>query len=198
MEKIKDRMKNKNFKNIIYGVCAVVLIVWVVFRFAVIGAENSMAVFNTARYSADVGAPVYALKVHSQNGVLREPIAVKNNKALVSAYRVDKLKTGQRVGNGEITSVSKDIDLNTGMHIVRTRGVEDGLHYAEFETTGYFVPLYAVNNNMVMVADNGIATPRKVNVIRQDAENALVEGLNDGDIVVLSKVNAGDKVQIKE
>ena len=100
-------MKTKKFKNVVYWTCAVLLIGWVVFRFAAIGAENSRAVFNTARYSADEGAPVFATSVHKESGVLKEPIAVKNNTALVSTYRVDKLKAGQRVGKGKIISVSK-------------------------------------------------------------------------------------------
>ena len=105
-------MKTKKFKNVVYWTCAVLLIGWVVFRFAAIGAENSRAVFNTARYSADEGAPVFATSVHKESGVLKEPIAVKNNTALVSTYRIDKLKAGQRVGKGKIISVSKDVDLN--------------------------------------------------------------------------------------
>lgn len=197
MEKIKEKIKTNKFKSVVYGICAVALVVWVVFRFTAIGAEKSMAVFNTARYSADEGAPVYAVSVYNQKGTLREPIAVKNNRALVSSYRIDKLKSGQRVGNGQIVSVSKDVDLNTGMHVIRTRGVADGLQYAEFETTGYFIPLHAINNNSVLLMKDGIATAHDVTVIRQDAENALVEGLADGDVVILSKVNAGDKVKIK-
>ena len=196
MKKIFDKMKTKKFKNVVYWTCAVLLIGWVVFRFAAIGAENSRAVFNTARYSADEGAPVFATSVHKESGVLKEPIAVKNNTALVSSYRIDKLKAGQRVGKGKIISVSKDVDLNTGMHIVRTSGVDDGLQYAEFETVGFFVPLYAVNDGIVMIDDNGIATPRDVKIIRQDADKALVDGVQDGDVVILSKISAGDKVQI--
>ena len=110
--------------------------------------------------------------------------------------RVDKLQPGQRVDDGEIVSVSRDIDLNTGMHIVRTRGVSDGLHYAEYQTDGYFIPLYAVNNGVVMLDVDGIATPRDVDVLRSDAQTALVSGLADGDIVILSQIDAGDRVQI--
>ena len=47
-----------------------------------------------------------------------------------------------------------------------------------------------------MIDDNGIATPRDVKIIRQDADKALVDGLQDGDVVILSKISAGDKVQI--
>ena len=190
MEKVKLQLKSEKIKNILYGACAVALIGWVVFRFAAIGAENARAVFNPARAAADVGAPVYAMKMTRGVGVLREPIEIKDNRALVSSVRVGKLQPGQRVGDGEIVSVSNNVDLNTGMHIVRTRGATDGLQYAEFESDGYFVPLYAVSNGVVMLDVDGVATPRDVNIV------ALVEGLSDGDVVILSHIGAGDKVQI--
>lgn len=197
MEKIREKIKTKKIKNITYGVCVAALVVWVVFRFTAIGSEHAMAVFNASRHAADVGAPVYVVEMKREVGILREPIEVKNNKALVSSTRVAKLQAGQSIGGGKIISVSNDIDLNSGMHVVRTRGVSDGLQYAQFETEGYFVPLYAISNNHVMVAENGIATPKKISIIRQDAENALIDGLNDGDVVILSKIDSGAKVQIK-
>ena len=50
-----------------------------------------------------------------------------------------------------------------------------------------------------MVVDNGVASARSVQIVRQDSENAYITtGLNDGDMVILTTVNAGDKVQIKE
>ena len=197
MEKITEKIKTKKIKNLIYGICAVVLVGWVVFRFAAIGAENARAVFNTSRNAADVGAPVYAVTVERETGTLREPIAVKDNRALVSGARVDKLARGQKIGDGEIVSVANNIDLNTGMYIVRTRNVADGLQYAIFQTDGYFIPLSAISNGTVMLNVDGVATPRAVTVLRQDDQNALVDGLNDGDVVILSSVNAGDKVQVK-
>ncbi len=197
MEKITEKIKTKKIKNLIYGICAVVLVGWVVFRFAAIGAENARAVFNTSRNAADVGAPVYAVTVERETGTLREPIAVKDNRALVSGARVDKLARGQKIGDGEIVSVANNIDLNTGMYIVRTRNVADGLQYAIFQTDGYFIPLSAISNGTVMLNVDGVATPRAVTVLRQDDQNAQVDGLNDGDVVILSSVNAGDKVQVK-
>ncbi len=196
MEKIAIKLKSEQVKKALYGACIIALVGWVVFRFAAIGAENARAVFNPARYAADVGAPVYAMTITRQDGVLREPIEVKNNRALVSSVRVGKLQPGQRVGDGEIISVSHDVDLNTGMHIVRTRNVADGLQYAEFESDGYFVPLYAINNGVVMLNVDGVATPRSIDVLRSDTQNAMVAGLNDGDVVILSHVDSGAKVQI--
>lgn len=198
MEYLKEKIKSKKFQNIAYGVCAVVLVGWVVFRFAAIGSENARAVFNTARSAADVGAPVYAIQVKNEPGTLREPIAVRDNRALVSAARVGRFQAGQNVGDGEIVSVSHNVDLNTGMYIVHTRDVDDGLQYALYQSDGYFIPLSAIYGNTVMLAVDGVATPRSITVVRQDAENAQVAGLNDGDVVILSHVDAGAKVQIKE
>lgn len=198
MKKIETQLKSQKVKNILYSACVFALCGWCVFRFAAIGAENARAVFNPARNALDVGAPVYAMEMQQSAGVLREPLEINNNRALISGTRVGKLAPGQRVGNGQIVSVSNDIDLNTGMFVVRTRGASDGLQYAEFQADGYFVPLYAINDNTVMVNENGIATPRNITIVRQDAELAMVDGLNDGDVVILSHVNAGDKVQIKK
>ena len=83
------------------------------------------------------------------------------------------------------------------MYIVRTRNVSDGLQYAIFQTDGYFIPLSAISNGTVMLNVDGVATPRAVTVLRQDDQKAQVDGLNDGDVVILSSVNAGDKVQVK-
>jgi hypothetical protein len=80
---------------------------------------------------------------------------------------------------------------------VRTSGVSDGLQFAEFSADGYFIPLYAISDGVVFVAQDGVAVARQVNVVRQDSENAYVaSGLNDGDVVILSKVKSGDKVKV--
>ena len=128
-----------------------------------------------------------------------EPLSVKNNRAYVSAERASKLRVGQKIEKGTITFVSKNIDLNTGMYLVRTSGVSDGLHFAEFTTDGIFVPLYAVSNNSVMVVDNGVAVLRDVKIAHQDSETAYIEsGLQPGDIVVLSNVQPGVKVKLNK
>lgn len=198
MEKLKEKVSSPKGKRYTYIFCGVILLCWVVFRFSAIGAEKSLNVFNAARVAADIGTPVDVIEVSKTEDIIKEPIGIKNNRAYVSSARVDKLRSGQKVGNGEIVSVSSSIDLDTGMHVVRTRGVSDGLQYAEFIGNGYFVPAYAVKGDSVLIAENGVAEFRKVTVIRQDSEKAFIsEGLKDGDKVILSKVNAGDKVQVK-
>ena len=199
MEKIQSTIKTKKFKHTCYIVLVAILIGWVIFRFAAVASENARYVFNATRDAAEHGAPIEHITVSAQDGVLYEPLAVKNNRAYVTGERASKLSAGQRVGDGKITYVSKKIDLNTGMYLVRTSGVSDGLHFAEFTTDGIFVPLYAISDNSVFVADNGIATKRNIKIARQDSENAYVEsGLNSGDVVILSKVQSGVKVKLNK
>lgn len=199
MEKIQETMNTQKFKRFLYIVLTVLLIGWVAFRFASVAAENSRFVFNASRVAADRGAPIEVIEMKMMDGVLYEPLAVQNNRAYVTGARASKLRAGQKLGNGKIVSVSSGLDYDSGMYVVRTTGVGDGLHFAEFNGRGYFVPLHAVTNNSVMVAENGVAVSRNVTVSRQDSENAYItSGLNDGDMVILTTVNAGDKVQIKE
>ena len=199
MEKIQIAVATKKFKKIAFISLVTVLLGWVIFRFAVIASENARFVYNASRVSADTGTPVMAIKMSNTSGTLYEPLAVKNNRAYVSASRASRLHAGQKVGDGKIVSVSSNIDYNTGMYVVRTSGVADGLQMAEFSATGYFVPLYAITDGTVYVVENGIAVARSVKIARQDSENAYIKsGLKNGDVVILSSVRAGDKVQIKK
>ena len=197
MEKIAENLKSKKMKQFFTILLIAVLAGWVVFRFAAVASENSRHVFNAARVAADQGAPVEVITITRTDGILREPISVKNNRALVSGARVGKLHAGQKIGEGKITSVSRKIDYDTGMHIVRTSGVSDGLQFAEVPGHGFFIPVSAIENGTVMVVDNGVADIRTVTVFDQDATMAYItDGLNDGDKVILSNVKAGEKVKV--
>ena len=199
MERIQKTIGNNKFKKVMYIALVAVLVGWVIFRFAAVASENARYVYNASRVAADVGMPIDALEIVATDGVLYEPISVKNNRAYVTGDRASKLRAGQKVGDGKIVSVSRGLDLETGMILVRTSGVSDGLHYAEFSANGYFVPLYAITDGTVFVAQDGIATVRVVTVSRQDSENAYItSGLHDGDIVILSRVNSGDKVKVQK
>ncbi|MFQ6702817.1 MAG: hypothetical protein ACLRFO_01265 [Alphaproteobacteria bacterium] len=199
MEKIQRTLAAKKFKKITYIALVAILAGWVIFRFAAVASENARSVFNASRVAADTGLPVMAIEMSNKGGTLYEPLAVKNNRAYVSGARAKNLRAGQKVGNGKIVSVSSNIDYDTGMYVVRTSGVADGLQMAEFNATGHFVPLYAITDGTVYVAENGIATARNVEIARQDSENAYIKsGLRNGDVVILSSVRAGDKVQIKK
>lgn len=199
MEKVYETINSKRFKHIMHAAIAVLLVGWVVFRFGAVASENARYVFNASRMAADVGTPVQVLEMDRKTGVLYEPLAVKNNRAYVTGARAEKLRAGQRVGDGRIVSVSNGLDLDTGMFVVKTRDVPDGLHYAEFSADGFFVPLYAIHDDIVFVVRDGVATPRVVTVARTDSDTAYVtSGLETGDIVILSTVNAGDKVSIQD
>lgn len=199
MEKIQKTLATKRFKKVIYISLIAVLVGWVIFRFAAVASENARYVFNASRIAADAGAPVTAIEMSRKSGVLYEPLAIQNNRAYVSADRAARLKAGQKIGNGKIVSVSSNLDYDTGMYVVRTTGVSDGLQFAEYTATGYFVPLHAISNGVVMVVQDGTAHVRQIQIARQDSENAYVSsGLSDGDVVILSSVKSGDKVQIRK
>lgn len=199
MEKIEQIIHSKKFKHGFFVAFIVAMTAWATFRFATIASENARDVFNIARVYNTNGTTVETMIAESKTGTLYEPLSVKNNRAYVSKSRAKTLQVGQRIGTGTIKYVSRGVDLNTGMYVVKTIDVDDGLQFAEFTTDGIFVPLYAIKNNQVFVAENGIATARDVVVKYQDAENALVSGgLKNGDIVILSSINAGEKVQLNK
>ncbi len=198
-EQLKTWSKRPRNKKRIYAVLVLIVVLWVIGRFAMVAAENRLFVFNPARAAADSGQIVEVIEVKNTSGVLTEPVTVKANRAMVSSGRVGVLKPGQKIGDGVIVSVSRGIDLDTGMHTVRTRGVSDGMNYAEYEMHGFFVPAYAVVGSDVFVVDGGRAVRRHVNVARTDADTAvIVDGLRDGDMVILSRVGDGVKVKIKK
>ncbi|MBD5388635.1 hypothetical protein HDR63_00050 [bacterium] len=190
-------LKTPRAKRRIYVLLCLMLAGWFVFRFQMIAVENARVVFNPTRYAAENGIPVQVITMQSAPGVLYEPISVKNNRATVSAERRDHFQAGQKVGTGTIRSVARQIDLDTGMYTVRTQGVSDGLHFAETQATGYFVPTDALNNDRVFVVRDGRAVARPVIVARRDATQALVtRGLRDGDMVIVSRVQDGQKIQV--
>ena len=199
MDKIQKVLQKKKFKHAFFIALVAIMTCWVIFRFAAFSAENRRYVFNASRVAMDVGMPVETMTVQVTSGTLYEPLDIKNNRAYVSGERAEKLRAGQKIENGKIAYVSKSLDLNTGMFLVRTSGVSNGLHFAEFTTDGIFVPLYAIVDNSVFVVENGVAVARDVVIARQDSEHAYIKsGLNTGDIVILSNVQSGDKVKINK
>lgn len=190
-----NRPRNK--KRIYVGLVLLIAL-WFVYRFVMVGIENRRFVFNPSRAATESGLLIEVQDAKKTTGTLQEPLTVKNNRALVSGARVGLLKPGQKIGSGTIASVSNNIDLDTGMHRVTTRGVADGLNYAEYQISGYFVPSYAVKQNTVYVVKDGIAVARPVRVAGSDADTAVItSGLSDGDVIILSNVSDGTKVKIK-
>lgn len=195
IKKFAHRPRNK---KIFYALCVLAVILWVMFRFAVINAQNSLNVFNPARAALTDGVPVAVLNITQRNDILRTPIMVKNNRAFVSAERAHMLRAGQKIGDGVITSVSKNVDLDTGMYVIQTRNVTDGLQFAEFNVNGFFVPVYALDGDALFVVRDGVAVRVPVKIAGQDSDNALIKsGVKAGDIVILTRVRDGDRVRIK-
>ena len=97
------------------------------YRFYSVARENNFDVFNIARVNAANGTPVVVLEMQKTDGILLEPITIKNNRAFVSGKRVNMFHAGQKIGNCKIVSVSKNIDLDTGMHVIKTSNCSDGL-----------------------------------------------------------------------
>ncbi len=202
MERITKFFKIKNperVKKWIYILTVAALVFWILFRITMLVIQHNQTVFNISRDVAANGTPVVTMTAQNSSGVLHEPITVEKNKAYVTGSRVGLFRAGQKVGGGKIASVSQNINLDTGMYVIKTTGVADGLQYVEYNRNGYFVPISAVVDSNVFVYENGVATLRKVIVAHSDADTALItQGLHDGDIVILSKVSADEKVRLTE
>lgn len=194
-KKFNDKKLNKFLLYAVFGIVAV----WFVYRFIMVAAESRMTVFNPARAAAENGVPVSTIVAARRDGFIKVPIVVRDNKALVSNARYSMLAAGQKMDAGEIVSVSRNLDFDTGMHIVKTRGAVDGINFVQIKQNGYFIPAYAMRDGVLMVVDDTVAEKREIETCGQDADFVCVaSGISDGDIVILSKVAAGQKVKIQK
>ena len=199
IENIVKKLKTRKSKNVIYTIIISLIVAVFVYRFWSVSNENNFEVFNIVRNNAQNGVPVRVLEMQKTDGILYEPLTIKNNRAFVSGVRLSAFKAGQKVGNCKIVSVSQNIDLDTGMHVIRTSGCADGLQYAENVKNGFYVPVSALNGNAVFVVENGTAQSREVVIENRDLENALIKsGINAGDVVILSSVQNGEKIKIEK
>ena len=199
IEQIIKKLNTRKYKNIIYVIIAVVAVFIVGYRFYSVARENNFEVFNITRNNLENGTPVNILKIEKTNSVLLEPITIKNNTAFVSGARVSMFNAGQKVGDCKIVSVSHNIDLDTGMHVIKTSKCKNGLQYVEKQKNGFYVPISAIHGNKVYVEQDGFAHAREIIIADSDAQNALIKsGLNDGDIVILSNVQENEKIKIAE
>lgn len=199
------RIFNRNFndkkiKKIAYTAVFMALVGWFVFRFIMVAIESRMVVFNPVRDSERNGTLVDGIIAEKQNSTINFPITVKNNRAYVSGAARAKLHPGQKIsGGGVVVNVSNSLDFDSGMYIVRTNGVSDGVKNILIPCNGYFVPVYAIHNGAVFVSDSYVAREKSINVIIQDSDTACVSGnINDGDIVILSRVSDGQKISFQK
>lgn len=199
IERIVKKLKTRKSKNVIYTIVVALVVFAFSYRFYMVSAENNFDVFNIIRNNEKNGVPVYVLEMKKTDGILYEPITIKNNRGFISGARLNLFKSGQKIGNCKIVSVSRNIDLDTGMHVVKTSGCANGLQYAENKKNGFYIPVSALHGNAVYVVENDIATLREIVIENRDIENVLVKsGINDGDIVILSNIHDGEKVKIEK
>ena len=197
IENFVKKLHTRKSKNIIYLIVICFVVGVFVFRFYSVAAERNRAVFNVVRNNIENGKPVETLKIQETDGVLYEPLNVKNNRAYVSGARVKLFRAGQSLGNCKIASVSNRIDLDSGMYVIKTSGCGNGLKYAQNKNRGLYVPVSAIHGNAVYIVNNGVAQIRNIEIMARDSQNVLVKsGLINGDIVILSDVKPDEKVQI--
>jgi len=199
IENIVTKLKTRRSKTIIYITILTLITLAFGYRFYAVSQENSFEVFNIIRHNAQNGVPVQVMEMHKTDGVLFEPLTIKNNRGFVSGARLSVFKAGQKVGNCKIVSVSRNIDLDTGMYVIRTQGCDDGLQYVENVKSGFYIPVSALRGNNVYVVNDGVAQSRQVVIENRDINNALIKsGIDDGDVVILSDIRDGDKVKIEK
>lgn len=187
---------NKIYKKRIYFFILGLIIFSFLYRFYMVFYERHMKIFNIDRNNKKNGVPVEVLQIKKEQKVLYKPLAIQNNKAYVSKAQIENYKVGQSVGNCRIISVSHNIDLNTGMYVIRTKGCKNGLNKLEINEFGYFVPIYAIDSDFVFLVQENTAKRQKIFIKDRDKDNALVVGLNDGDMIILSNIEENQKIKI--
>ena len=196
MKILNREFDDKKFKKNVYTAVLVVLVGWFIYRFIMVAMESRMVVFNPIRDANKNGVLVETIVVDRKDGVINFPIAVKNNRAYVSNRARSKLRIGQKIaGGGTVAYVSNSLDYDSGMYVVKTNGAKDGVNNVQIPCNGYFIPVYAVRDGVVMVEKSGVAQSVAVNVADQDSEFACIsDGISDNDVVILSKVSDNQKV----
>jgi len=193
------KFDDKKLKKNVYTAVFAVLALWFIYRFVMVAIESRMVVFNPMRAAEQNGIVVDTIVAEQKSGIIKTPLSVENNRAYVSGAHRRGLKVGQKVANGEIVFVANSLDLDTGMYVVKTKNVDDGVVYAESECNGFFIPTYAVRESQVMRAESGSAIAVPVTVNASDSEFSCVSGeIKDGDIIVLSKVEPNQKINVQK
>ena len=197
IEQIVEKLKTRKSKNVIYLIVGCLVLFAFAYRFYVVESERNAKVFNIIRNNASAGTPINVLKMAQTDGVLYEPVTVKNNRAYVSGNRIGMFNVGQNLGDCKISYVSRNIDLDTGMYVIKTSNCKDGLRFLENKKHGFFVPVSAVSGNYVYVVNAGVAQKREVVILGRDLQNVVIKsGLNNGDMVILSNVKDNQKIRV--
>lgn len=196
MKILGHEFDEKKLKKNVYTAVLVVLAGWFIFRFVMVAIESRMVLFNPVRDANKNGVLVETVVADKKDGAINFPISIKNNRAYVSGRVRAKLRAGQKIAEGgTVANVSNNLDLDSGMYVVQTRGAVDGVNNVQIPCVGYFIPVYAVREGVVMLEKSGVAVSQRVDVAAQDSTFACISGgINNGDIVILSKVSNNQKV----
>ena len=141
IEDIVKKLKTKKSKNIIYLLIFIVLGGWFAYRFYTVANERNTDVFNIIRNDAEYGTPVEIMQIHKTDGVLYEPITIKNNKAYVSSARVKMFRANQTVGNCKIFKSADPEEIGAEISL---RFERNYLLRASFRIQSKFWALYEV------------------------------------------------------
>lgn len=200
MKKLIVKIKNMDLhrrNHIVMQIGVAMFVILVIYRFVAFGVEHYKSVFNMTRDSELHGVSVSVMTAQKSDGVIYEPLFVNDNRGYVSGMRVARFKPGQKItGGGEVVSVSTSLDLDTGMHIVRTRGATNGAHTVEIRENGFYIPTDAVKNGTVFVVRDGVAHAVSIDIVRGDGEHTMITGVSDGDIIITSHIADGDLVRV--
>lgn len=190
-------MDSHRLHHIVLRIAMMAFLLLVVYRFVSFFIMQNRSVFNLTRDANANGAPVSVVEMKKTTGVIYEPLFIDNDRGYVSGMRVARFKVGQKITDGgEVVSVSSSLDLDSGMYVVRTRGTKNGAHTVEIKENGFYVPTYAIQNGAVFVVRDGVAHVVPIKVVRGDAENTMITGVTDGDVVITSHITDGAKVKI--
>ena len=199
MQLFKKEFDDRKVKKIIYTAVFAVLALWFIYRFVMVAIESHRFVYNPARDAEAAGIPVKTMVAKRTDGFINIPVDIKKGRAYLSPARLARVRVGQTIGDGRVTYVSGSLDFDTGMYIIKTSGVKDGVHNILSKMNCFFVPAYAVRSGTIMVVKEGVASVRTVEVLSQDQENACIgSGLSDGDKVILSVVSDGQKLKVQQ
>ncbi|MCL2439632.1 MAG: hypothetical protein FWD15_03925 [Alphaproteobacteria bacterium] len=184
---------NKSKYYILAG--AALIAILAINRAIEISRENAREIFNTARYNNAHGEPVEVITAQNKTGTLKFPVAVRYGRILVSSARVNDFKVGQTLtSGGVIVNIARRIDLDTGLLVI-TAKAPSGNTFVRAEYNGAFVPLSAIHGDKIMIAHDGRATERKITVIAQDMEHAVIRGVQDGEEIILTAIEPNTKIR---
>lgn len=183
-------------KKKLYIYIVTIICVAFVFRFVKVAIERYEKILCPQREFIENGKKVEVLEIKKQNNFIKVPLTIKNNIAYIPQNKLNLFFKNQKIENGgEIVVVNKNLDLDTGMYILKTKNVTDGLNYALIYKDGIFIPTDSIDENKVYVKENNKAVVKNINIIMRDENIALIEGLEEGDILIISKIQDGEKVK---